>query len=496
MADKAIELVAERWPLIVTAILACTITLFVPTLKRKAALWHLPIVGKEKWNYETRRMEFLLRAEKVYEEGYRKFRAGIFRITSDMESETVVVGPKYLPELSKLPESSLSVLDAIDELMSAKYTKVNATAAVITQTLKTRLTPPLGKLSGHLGREVKAVMAAEMPECSDWTDMHVHPHLVRVVARVSGSIIVGTQLSRSNEYIEHAINYALDVINGTQAIRRLNDRVRQAGEFFTPVVATRKEKAKDPAWEKPDDLLQWLIDVQEAQFGQITPQALAKYQLDVAFAAIHTTTAVALSTFYTLAVMPEAQIELREEIRSVLAETGGEYINTSVQNMKKLDSFIRESVRYYPIGAAVFMRKTLKPITLSDGTRLPEGIVVQTSVSAASKDSSLFEEPEKFDYLRFYRQRQNGAAVKGSEAGGKGQMVGVGLDNLVFGFGRHACPGRFFAINEIKMIVAELLMKYDVKNVEGVEERYPNLIHGAFFDPDPSRHLLLKEIAL
>lgn len=157
-------------------------------------------------------------------------------------------------------------------------------------------------------------MAAEMPECSDWTDMHVHPHLVRVVARVSGSIFVGTQLSRSNEYIEHAINYALDVINGIQAvsqlkpwlrplkaprlpqIRRLNDRVRQAGEFFTPVVATRKDKAKDPAWEKPDDLLQWLIDVQEAQFGQITPQALAKYQLDVAFAAIHTTTAVALST--------------------------------------------------------------------------------------------------------------------------------------------------------------------------------------------------------
>lgn len=72
MADKAIELVAERWPLIATAILASTIALFVPTLKRKAALWHLPIVGKEKWNYETRRIEFLLRAEKVYEEGYRK----------------------------------------------------------------------------------------------------------------------------------------------------------------------------------------------------------------------------------------------------------------------------------------------------------------------------------------------------------------------------------------------------------------------------------------
>lgn len=55
--------------------------------------------------------------------------------------------------------------------------------------------------------------------------------------------------------------------------------------------------------------------------------------------------------FYTLAVMPEAQADLREEIRAVLAETGGEYTNTSVQNMKKLDSFIREGMRYYPIGS-------------------------------------------------------------------------------------------------------------------------------------------------
>lgn len=49
--------------------------------------------------------------------------------------------------------------------------------------------------------------------------------------------------------------------------------------------------------------------------------------------------------------MPEAQADLREEVRAVLAETGGEYKNTSVQNMKKLDSFIREGVRYYPIGS-------------------------------------------------------------------------------------------------------------------------------------------------
>lgn len=49
--------------------------------------------------------------------------------------------------------------------------------------------------------------------------------------------------------------------------------------------------------------------------------------------------------------MPEIQRELREEARAVLAESGGRYNYVSVQNLHKLDSFIKESVRFYPIGA-------------------------------------------------------------------------------------------------------------------------------------------------
>jgi len=37
---------------------------------------------------------------------------------------------------------------------------------------------------------------------------------------------------------------------------------------------------------------------------------------------------------------------------------------------------------------------------------------------------------------------------------------------LGFGFGRHACPGRFFAIHEIKIFVAHMLLHYDVEPLE------------------------------
>ena len=34
---------------------------------------------------------------------------------------------------------------------------------------------------------------------------------------------------------------------------------------------------------------------------------------------------------------------------------------------------------------------------------------------------------------------------------------------LIFGLGKHACPGRFFAINEIKVALHYLLLNYNIK---------------------------------
>ncbi len=42
-------------------------------------------------------------------------------------------------------------------------------------------------------------------------------------------------------------------------------------------------------------------------------------------------------------------------------------------------------------------------------------------------------------------------------------MATLSPDFLLFGHGRHACPGRFFAVNELKALVAYVLMMYDIK---------------------------------
>ncbi len=46
--------------------------------------------------------------------------------------------------------------------------------------------------------------------------------------------------------------------------------------------------------------------------------------------------------------MPEIVPELREEIRSVLAEHDNTFTSAAMQNMKKLDSFLKETLRVHP----------------------------------------------------------------------------------------------------------------------------------------------------
>jgi cytochrome P450 len=46
--------------------------------------------------------------------------------------------------------------------------------------------------------------------------------------------------------------------------------------------------------------------------------------------------------------MPDVVAILREEIQTVLAEYDGKFTSQALQNMKKLDSFLKETLRVHP----------------------------------------------------------------------------------------------------------------------------------------------------
>jgi len=107
-------------------------------------------------------------------------------------------------------------------------------------------------------------------------------------------------------------------------------------------------------------------------------------------------------------------------------------------------------------------------ITLSTGHFLPHRTVIgwghpffpgSTSPSTSSNHPLLApSQPplEEFHPFRFAELRTQPGQENGN------QFVTSDPNNINFGYGRNVCPGRFFASNEIKVILIEVLRRYDI----------------------------------
>jgi cytochrome P450 len=100
-------------------------------------------------------------------------------------------------------------------------------------------------------------------------------------------------------------------------------------------------------------------------------------------------------------------------------------------------------------------------------------------------DADVYANPEKFDPWRFLRMRETGDP-------NKFQFANVSEDSINFGAGSHACPGRFFASNEIKLIIVELFLSYEMKYPAGTE-RPPNMIADFQVIPNMAAEILVRE---
>jgi cytochrome P450 len=169
----------------------------------------------------------------------------------------------------------------------------------------------LARLNPVIDVEVKEAMSEEMPACEDWTSVHIYMKLVNAVAKVSGRVFVGPDLCRNKDYLDAAVNYTMDFISARSKIqdmrpwlrpflaprlkevRQLAKREEMARKIIYPVVQARRDaENNDPDYKKPEDMLQWLMNRLE-ESGDDSIERLAKSQLGLIFAAIHTTTLTA-----------------------------------------------------------------------------------------------------------------------------------------------------------------------------------------------------------
>ena len=163
-----------------------------------------------------------------------------------------------------------------------------------------------------------------------------------------------------------------------------------------------------------------------------------------------------INALYDLCAHPESITAIRDEWQHMLATTQGNISKQNLMQLHKLDSFIRETQRINPGSLFVMIRYITSDSTLTDGTLLPMGSSIAAPLYAMNRDPVLFEDPEKFDPERFEKLRMEEAnSVNSKLSNGLRWTLthSDALENANFGYGKHACPGRFLAASEVNAVL-------------------------------------------
>ncbi|KAF8904067.1 cytochrome P450 [Gymnopilus junonius] len=201
----------------------------------------------------------------------------------------------------------------------------------------------------------------------------------------------------------------------------------------------------------PDCLVHYLVKDNGRIPGFTESIWIISLTLGITFASIHQTSAVIVWVIYELAVRREYLPELRKELSSILEtdpDTGKPALTfASLRNAELLDSFIREVLRMKGDTIAVF-RLSTKDAPLG-GYVIPKGSLI-TPIATLSHENpkNWGEDANKFIGDRWVGTDKTAASVSTSY--------------WPFGLGRFACPGRYLAVAEIKLMILTLISRVDI----------------------------------
>lgn len=331
-------------------------------------------------------------------------------------------------------------------------------------------------------------------DTDSWRELDLIPTIRRVVAQASSRFTVGIPLCRNKEYLDGNLKAADDLVIGAglasvSAVLRpifgkiggflVKSDIRKVKKVFEPLYRKRLEILKDPNQgpnhEEPQDLLQMMLRyAQKERPHELEDLDLMTKRLVVAnFGSMHQTAIHAANIllnilgsdaeFNTIAV-------LRDEVSRIMGSSSGDdqgWTKAKVSKLISADSVARETLRLQPFGARNVFRKVIVDGVVTDtGVELPKGSLISFLSQPTHTDEEIYEDALKYDPFRFSRAREavtNGEAGDAPSKSGSLSFVATSAEFLPFGHGKHACPGRLLVDFELKIIIAYVLMNYDVK---------------------------------
>ncbi|KIJ52716.1 hypothetical protein M422DRAFT_156013 [Sphaerobolus stellatus SS14] len=325
--------------------------------------------------------------------------------------------------------------------------------------------------------------------------------MVHLLARISNRAMIGAPGCRNEEFLRRQVSVAEQAIPMSQVLNWFPQIMRPAiWKLFSMIAGSKDEAIRllvpyiqyriqyaQQVQDNPETITDLLLRYAPEEHIN-SPEKLAVRVVHLNMASIHTSAIFTTHALFELAKMSPEQIDMiRTEIKSAMESEGGICNKTAVGKFHMLDSLLREIGRFHSLFSVGSSRLTLRDATLADGTVIPEGSVVALAPKPLHLNPEVYSQPEVFDPFRFSKLRQNGKDTLQSDA--KHSFTTLTNNYIVFGTGKHACPGRFFAAFMVKIILAEILLAYDISFPEGASKNPRSFSFNIFTVPNPKAKL-------
>ena len=261
--------------------------------------------------------------------------------------------------------------------------------------------------------------------------------------------------------------------------------IRSAKRLLGPKIHELLRKNDEGSWSPRDNeddsnVLSWLAET--AKGGDRDPDTLAHVEVMLTLASVHTSTLRMVNVLYDLTASPRYFKQLQLEIEAQSKSEQG-WNEASYSQLRKLDSVLRESQRMSPPSVLGMRRLFKQPHTFADGLHVPRGTYTCLPTFAIENDPANTPRPEVFDGLRNYRNRQQTRTVDSKRKSNSEEHEYASAEHnaLNFGYGKSACPGRYFASLATKILFVKLLTEYEFKFLPGYERPKNIMVHEFLF---------------
>ncbi|KAH8839115.1 hypothetical protein MCOR27_010477 [Pyricularia oryzae] len=407
-----------------------------------------------------------------------------FQVITDTTTK-IFLPAEYTEEVKGIKELSFGKGLSIE--LFGGYRGFEAVAALgddesnIIQTVsRLKITTSLKYLTDEISDEASAALQEQLGDnIQEWQEASVKPIVRNLNARLSARVFVGPELCRNKAWLDVSTSYAAQcgvaafklqawprVLQWPVSLflpecRVLRRMAADARRILAPIASNRSDKPVDPKHRGGDTIL-WIQEaVSKAKMSH--KYSVADFQLGLSLAAIHTTTELLTNALFDIVTTgPELIDELRREIIQVFNGEGGiasyneeeVFTKERLYKLRLLDSTLKETQRLRMSRLGGMPRVATAPITFKSGLAIPAGAFTHVLLTA-HMDPSIYSSPETYDPRRFLRLRSQPGQDK------NWQMVTTSPHHLAFGYGEHACPGRFLAAAQVKIALVRLLMEYD-----------------------------------